>query len=357
MGFPVDAELKYVTLERALMEGMPTLGIRWLYPSNYVFDGTKVPNVDGGNPGTSSVPIAIGGYAVPLANAWYFQKLECYISDACHVNMQLGIANSNYQGVLDKGQHRFFYNTLMYSQEGVSLSVRGLPTAIGGNGKILWQGQVQALAISSDLNFSAKNTMMIIGDSNHQGTNVNGATSRDHLFTHIFKNHLNTLGADIRIIEKSIAGKSSSDFLTYKNAGKLDLNKEPSLILYGVGANDTDSTTYSDNLNDFIAYKNRMYPNSYLLVLGPVLHSTGSAKETICASIRTAAASIVSSASNPKIKYINMGAVPGFSANTDTNFTTDDGTTNTTRVHHNKAGHALDGAYLIAQWTALGITL
>lgn len=357
MAFPVDAELRYVTLERALMEGMPTLGVRWLYPSNYVFDGTKVPNIDGGEPGTSVVPIAVGGYAVPLANAWYFQKLECYISDACHVNMQLGIPNSNYQGVLDKGQHRFFYNTLMYSQEGVSLSVRGLPAPIGGNGKILWQGQVQALAISSDLNFRAKNTMMIIGDSNHQGTNVTGATSRDHLFTHIFKNHLNTLGADIRIIEKSVAGKSSVDFLLYKNAGKLDLNRQPSLIIYGLGGNDTDVNAYTENLSDFIAYKQRMYPDSYLLVLGPVLHSTGSAKELISIAIRVAAASVVSGVADQKVRFIDMGAVPGFAANTDTNFTTNDGTTNITRVHHNKAGHALDAEYLIAQWTALGITL
>lgn len=336
----------------SLKEGMEIEALRWKYPSAFVF-GTNTVSNDGGAPLNGAAAVGFGGWTVPLGKLWYLESVSGYVSDPIVLQVDSGAGNSG-KRVIVNGNFFNPVNKLAFSGDQIFASSQGplSPTTL----KIVSIGQWEGNDFSSDVNYEAKNTVLFLGDSNTEGTSVQNGKTQEDLYSQQLINWLNTQGFSCRRVDKSKAGKSSTDFNNYLNAGKLNVSA-PALIIDMLGTNDLTGTgaeassrdTSIANLENRIAWRKARYPNAIHVVCSPFIASSGSAKELWLANfLRPAIQAKVAALSpgDPKLFYCDMANVTqapyNFTNNNDAFFSTNDSSTPGNRIHHNKAGHEKD---------------
>jgi lysophospholipase L1-like esterase len=320
------------------MEGIELEGIRGFYPSTYNFNGSSTFAANGASQGTQSSTITANGYGAQAAKAWWINNIHIYLSHDTYIQFLAGTANSFLRQPISAGTHDIQINKVIFPVDGISTSLWG---PVEGANNILFTWQVDAYAFSADMNYGAKDSILVIGDSNTEGGSVavSGVYPED-LWHHKLKNWLLDRGESVRLIDKSIGGKSSTSYYNYMKQGKLYLPEAPKYCIINLGTNDGgDGATYKTNIRAIVTFLLRHYPDIKIVLTTPFPASSGSASETNSALIRTAAAELYASdySTNRNIFLHNFASALPIT-NNDTYFYTGDGTTSGNRIHLNKAG-------------------
>lgn len=195
--------------------------------------------------------------------------------------------------------------------------------------------------IYDDLNFAADKTLLVIGDSILNGTA--GITNKSKSMEWLTRGYFQAQGKNVRVINKSVSGSTTSDHEARRAAGVYDF-PQVDYLHYQVGTNDAgaiSAATAQANAAAMIAYKQQRYPNAKMVVWGSTPRENNTS-ETALALIRTAQAAAVTAAADPKVLYCSLATA--FDRTVTSNFASTD--TPGDRVHPSDAGHA--AAYSVA---------
>lgn len=207
-------------------------------------------------------------------------------------------------------------------------------------------------SIYDDLNFGADKVMLVIGDSILNGTA--GITQKTKSMEWLTRGYFQAQGRDVRVINKSISGSTSSDHEARRAAGVYDF-AQVDYLHYQLGTNDAGSisaTTARTNLEAMIAWKQQRYPRATMVVWGSTPREDNT-KETALAAIRTAQEAAVTAAADSKVKFCSLAAA--FDRTVSTNYATSD--TAGDRVHPSDAGHTAAYSVISGFLTAQDVEL
>ena len=332
--------------DRAFREGVDLAAIWGIYPTNYKFDGVQTPELNGATAPVSfsSVPSGVGvqgGIGVPMGAAFYITSVSGWVSAPTFIQVALG-NNGGVRTVVSGNFTVPVQKFIAGLTDQVNVAVLGRVT---GTDKVLLTYQVDGYQVSNDFDTDADASILILGDSNTQGTSLQGGTHRDDIWHWQLKRFLNLStgltyrnGANrTRIIEKALKGQSTIYIDRLRASGRLNVN--PSLIVNQMGGNDgANLTTYTNNINRLIAWKKAYYPLVPMIICGVGPRSSGTQNETDAVALRGAAQTAVANNADPTITYCNLGAA--FTNTDDTFYTSDgsDGTVAGNRSHWNLAG-------------------
>jgi len=196
--------------------------------------------------------------------------------------------------------------------------------------------------VTADLNYNAKKVALFIGDSIMRGTTMGStpytsyattltSTSPMDHFAFQVRNHFQQRGEDLRILIKAMGSYSAREMGYWLKNGWLDV-PQADIIFYQLGVNDsTKGTTnqqFTDEMNRLIDWRNRLFPNSKLVLVGPTpLNNT--TNETTLAGYRSIQSSLANI--NNNIYYLDLSN--SFDRTVITNYTASDG------VHPNIANN------------------
>lgn len=340
MAFPVDINNQFPRIaDRAIIEGMQLDGSSFKYPGTYVFDGTKTPETDGGVPSAT-----FGGFGVELTKIIYISTFEAWCSSDTYLKIIAGtVGNGGVNCVVGKNGFRQKFNNLAMRGNSISVIGQGLvqSTAPAGN-KIVATASFRGYNLSADTNWGAKDSILILGDSNSVGGSAGSSTTLDDMWQFRVRKWYRQNGNDIRLIDKSVAGQGSVNFETYRLNGQLGLFKAPKLVIYSLGTNDANASTFQANLTNFLNWSQVEWPNVKIIVVGPVPKQ---GQEATMQQIRTSGQSAVTSINQPNIIFINGGA--SFDVNDNTMYSTSEA--NGAHVHLGALGQRTFGDYIINQ--------
>jgi lysophospholipase L1-like esterase len=193
--------------------------------------------------------------------------------------------------------------------------------------------------INSDTNFNASEVIYSFGDSVR---NPSGYIDRynGHM-DNIAKLQVNDAGRDFRLVSDYMSGKTSSDLIVTLKSGQKIIN-QADLIIFNHGINDayqgTTDQEWQDNIDFFIKWCRRYYPNSNILLLGATkLANTQTTENTRLDELRVLQAA--KSDIPNKIWYYGLDTVVLPNYNPAAEYFTDN-------IHPTQASHDLYGAGL-----------
>jgi lysophospholipase L1-like esterase len=317
--------------DRSLIEGRALDGTFGITPTSYSFDGGVTPEANG----VVAAGNAIFGHQVLLTRVAIALRIDLWASADVYGVVTCGKNNAGIRRVFGPaGLTLTDLNGPVFPKEYISAGLVGTlgnatpqalvrPTTPAGN-KILLTGSYQAWYISADLEFNRSQSIYFLGDSNTEASAIAAnllapasTISRNDVYSWKLKNFLNSIGNDVRIIDKSISGKSTKDFESYRIAGQLDLLTPPELVFYVLGTNDTDPAAYEANLMAYLSEYHQKWTDTKFLILGPAplqgVYAAGSgpisgtSKELMMAQIRTKGETVVNTFNSPRVKYLNLG--------------------------------------------------
>lgn len=201
---------------------------------------------------------------------------------------------------------------------------------------------LQGRLVSNDFFVDAPRTMLVLGDSISTTTIGGGSAYGGDFFHAQLAGSLRSEGRDIRRIVKGDGGWKAKHGTAAMRRGNLDVGPVD-LILVMLGANDTSTNEYVDNLTALIGWKKKQYPAVPLVVLAPVPR-LDAAENTYLVPIRAATQSLVTQLADPSIHYIDCGqAFAGTAANLPDN------------VHPTAAAHAQIASHVRSALIAKGV--
>lgn len=207
-------------------------------------------------------------------------------------------------------------------------------------------------SIYDDLNFSADKIMLVIGDSILNGTS--GLTQKSKSMEWLTRGYFQARGSNLRVINKSISGSTTSDHEARRASGVYDF-PQVDYIHYQLGTNDASvisAATAQANLAAMIAYKQRRYPKATMIVWGSTPRENNTA-ETALSAIRSAQQAAVTSAADPKVLFCSLASA--FDRTNVANFSSADTTGD--HVHPVDSAHAAAYGLISGFLTAQNITL
>lgn len=227
-----------------------------------------------------------------------------------------------------------------YANGGTSIgfSVRD---AMSGAAKLV--PSLGGVLVTDDMRLNARYKLLLLGDSVAcSSVGASGTFTGSDMFPWQVRDYLLDNRCDIRLINKALGGKSSTDLENYRLARGVDVDAH--LVAYGMGINDVgggtfNEATYRANVTAMIQHTKRMYSRRVFLLLGPppVFQD---ARHNNLELLRAAASDLVADMVDDRVLYHNMGNA--FDRK-DQNFfsSTDISTRPTDMVHPNKAGQLL----------------
>lgn len=214
------------------------------------------------------------------------------------------------------------------------------PTTTG----VFASGSTQILRLTNDTLYSAKWTMLVVGDSitwtmpGNNGTtqNTSPAATRHDLWPRRIIDRLRDKGASIRHINMGFGGARSDTALTRIRQGKMDIHAD--IVFIGLGTNDSQnnvvsSSAYQANIAAIGTHFRRINPNVSLVFLGPT-DTDDANRLPYLPAIRTAAQTVAGLMGGDSI-YIDQSTAMSAS---QTQFYGDSGPV----LHPNTAGHGND---------------
>jgi hypothetical protein len=297
------------------IEGIPIdTGLAGSAPSGYAFSSAVSPGVNGFDPGTVSSNVAVFTHKPALTKRTVVDRIAAWTSEALNVRIEAGGTNNVWLGVFS-GNKSFDGVHLVSPQKTFGMTVKGRLT---GTGNCVASICARGISVSADVEYDARYTMMLLADSNTELTSCEGATIAWDAWSWRVKRAL-ALNDNlrIRIVDKSHAGYTTTDYDNFRKDTLLELPYQPSMIWYFLGTNNPGrvaDTQYAADLTTNISYKNHRYPNSTMVVVGPPPNGESTAKQTLLAAQRTSAQSIIAAAnsgvptySTQYIEYVNFG--------------------------------------------------
>lgn len=213
--------------------------------------------------------------------------------------------------------------------------------------KVVATFTTDAIRLSADNNYAAKQSIYFIGDSNTVGvfgSLTSAQYSRFSVYSWILRQYFIDNGNDVRIIDKATSNYTSADFEGLRQKAMLDLPEAPAITFYNIGTNDSSSSIYLTNLDSFVKWYVKKWPTSKLVILGPIPRQNGGASaETLLASIRTVGQTYVTTLANPNVIHIDLGAAWNVASN---NYYSDDQAAGS-GLHMNVLGNSTAAAYII----------
>lgn len=177
-------------------------------------------------------------------------------------------------------------------------------------------------SLADSINFEAKKTIAMFGDSKWNGTGPSVVTK---CIPWLINRHYRAKGVDCRYILKAYSGSTTAGHENFRATGRYDFERLDALF-YNVGLNDavagTATATTMANVQAFTQWKQKHHPDAALVLFGPepAEHNT---TEANLAALRTAMAAYVTGLGDPKVKFCDLGGafdrtVSGNYASTDT---------------------------------------
>lgn len=204
-------------------------------------------------------------------------------------------------------------------------------------------GSAAGYAIYDDFNTKADKVMLVIADSILNGTA--GITGKPKSMEWLTRGYFRDQGANLRVINKSVSGSTTSDHERFRAHGLYDF-PQVDYLHYQLGTNDAgagaSAATVQANVAAMIAHKQKLYPDATMIVWGPTPREN-TTTETTLISLRTGMQAAVTAAADPKVKYASLAAA--FDRTLSSNYASSD--TAGDRIHPNDAGHA--AAYSLIQ--------
>lgn len=189
-----------------------------------------------------------------------------------------------------------------------------------------------AKAILDDPNFNADKPILFVGDSIWAGY---AGTSMASFNPRLIRKYYSDKGLDVRMMGQPTVGSTLAGHTTYRDLGGYDISDRPfAAIFVNLGINDvtagTSAATFQTQVADWIAWKQREYPNAEMVFFGatPLTNNTN---ETALALLRTAASDAVTAAADAKIKYCSLASPAPFDRTSTGNYNNSDG------IHPNEA--------------------
>lgn len=357
MAFPVK-ETTVGLNERIVMEGMAIDGLFASNPSSYAFDGVVTPEANG-----VAQPALLNGTSVQLGitRCGLAQSIDFWASADTYASFTYGIANGGTKRVVGTGGLRIQPNALCFPKDFIGVNATGLvrPTSPAGN-KILATSSVAAVKFAADLAFGAARRILFVGDSNTEAgamsTTILTSTStisKEDVYSWQLRKWYNSNGNDVRIIDKSIGGKSSIDYDAYRRNGRLELPEAPDLCIYNLGTNDYDQTKFYNNCLAFHQDRMAKWPNCKFIILGPIPKQgtvvdpggefNGQPSEVQVGAMRTKGQLVVTNIASSRLIFVNGGLAFSVADNTQYSNTETDGN----HVHMGVTGQLSLSTYII----------
>jgi len=282
---------------------------------------------------------ALAGFS-PSAGKAYFLK-GIWISTTRTVQFQI-IVNQN-SALISQATHLFIVekNKPYYLPLGIILR-NGFSTSTSLRA---WYDSDQTdavcnlaydgIVITDDVNTSAKNTILWIGDSILNGT---GATATLNMYAFQTRYYMTSQGASVRNLIKAISGTTTTDHLKHCQNQVYNI-KGVKQIIISLGTNDAGQSiskaTYKANLKAMIdiLLNNEDLPNILVLSNPPVENSTSNGFVT---QYVTALSEIESEYNSSRVKTLNISAA--FDRTSSSFYASSD--TAGSRVHPNDVGNA-----------------
>lgn len=241
-----------------------------------------------------------------------------------------GVTGMNYRVMLKAGVPLpISINRFIYELNAISILTQTVTTA--GFAFISSLGGVR---VCNDFAFDADKTMLVIGDSMSNGT---GPSYGSDQYTFIVRDWLYSQGKSTRCMLKGSGSYTSANITALRKTGQL-MPTAPDLVLYNIGINDASLAAFQAEFPSILAHKQKYWPNAKMICLG-MTPKQGASEASVSVPIRSYMASTISALNDSKIYYCSLANA--FSSVGDTYYMTTDGTTNTSRIHPNDAGHAL----------------
>lgn len=220
--------------------------------------------------------------------------------------------------------------------------------------------------ITDDLNYEAKRTGLVIGDSISNGT---GVSYKSQMMVYKLISRLKAQGINMRYINNSTGGFTSYDAEQERQFGRFDYQKIDYLVYAhgvnnsilsieytGTGGKPSEPTAYMADLQAMYAHARAHWGASCKFIvlgatpLGTNLTGIGTPAETILATIRTAASNWVTAQNDPNLFFLNLAGAGTFDRTTLTNYLSSDG------IHPTVIPSATVDTNIIGPWVTANIT-
>lgn len=355
-GFPIENRKDNISdIRRMYLEGRQYNGVGRTLPSAYPFNGIATPETDGANLNavTPTSPQPLPGFVPTITKCIAIQDYTAECSSDIYLQKIFGGADSGFRGVVGPNNPLHIQGPIFVKPgKIISGNILGLtkPTTPIGN-RVLFTESMRAFTMSADLNWSANKSILLLGDSNFEGSAMgltrvsDGAqTTRFDVVTWLLRNWYRVNGNDVRLIDFSVAGWASPEFENLRLNGDLEMPEQPSLIIYAVGTNDRYANIHLSNLTKFLTWAQSQYPSSKILVLGPIpkqgsttIDGVITNNEALLNTIRTNSENLVNQINKPdQIAFINCGLA--WDVNDNSKYSNFDGTADGSHIHPNSTG-------------------
>jgi len=303
-----------------------------------VREGMPIFGSSSNSSGVKAAGASLTSHFINATHAWFVDTLTLSSNEDITVLVTTsapsiaatGITGMNYRVMLKAGVplpisiNRFIYelNTISILTQTVTTSGFSFISSLGG------------VRVCNDFAFDANKTMLVIGDSISNGT---GPSYGVDSYTFIVRDWLYSQGKSTRCILKGSGSYTSANITALRKTGQL-MPTAPDLVLYNIGINDASLASFQAEFPSILAHKQKFWPKAKMICLG-MSPRQGASEASTSVPIRSYMASTVAALNDPKVFYCSLASA--FSSVGDTYYMTTDGTTNTTRIHPNDAGHAL----------------
>jgi len=265
--------------------------------------------------------------------AWWVDNVSVTATESCTIAVQIGGSYNPAIGwympyIVTPGRDlNVPINSFISENTSITVTILGS----GGTANFFITACIQGRIVSADfMREEADRVVLEIGDSIGSGS---GITATEQNYNYKLRDSLEAAtGRTWRVIRKSMGTMTAVQMETFRLGGKLDVI-QPDVIVYNMGMNDPNPTTYTTAANNTIAWLRKKYPSAYFIVCGPTRRTD--AQETNLVTIRANAAAAVTAANNSKMVYVNLGDLAPWTSANHTSTYAPDGT------HPNAAGHAL----------------
>lgn len=264
--------------------------------------------------------------------AWWVDAVTVTATESCTIAVQVGGSYNPAIGwympyAVTAGQ-RLDIPVSAFLSENTSLTVQILGS--GGTASFYIAVAVQGKIVSADfLREEADRVLLEIGDSIGSGS---GITATEQNYNYKLRDSLEAAtGRPWRVIRKSMGGMTAVQMESLRLGGKLDV-VQPDVVVYNMGMNDTNPTSWATAANSSLAWLRKKYPRAYFIVCGPTRRVDS--QETNLVTIRTHAAAAVTAANSPKVVYVPLGDLAPWTSGNHTSYAPDG-------THPNAAGHTL----------------
>jgi len=317
---------------------LPTKNVADTHHAMLVREGMPIFNSSTNTAGVIASGNSLGLFFVNAGHAYWVENLTLSSNEAIRVLVTVsasgipatGATGMNYRLDIPAGVPIILpFNRFLYERTTITITTQTTTTS-----GFTFVTSMQGVRVCNDFAFDAAKIMLVIGDSISNGT---GPTYGSDQYTFIVRDWLYSQGKSTRCILKGSGSYNSANITALRKSGQL-MPTAPDLILYNIGINDASLAAFQAEFPSILAHKQKFWPNAKMICLG-MSPRQGASEASISVPIRSYMASTISALNDSKIYYCSLASA--FSSVGDTYYMTTDGTTNTTRMHPNDAGHAL----------------